>query len=196
MCPGCCVLCQWPDQYHGTCTWELKPPLERRGVRTCLDNSNIRPKRPQHPHPPIWPRRRAHRGNSICCPNRYRSACPTWAKLDVASLRLRVIVIVVNRNRTDCLVYGRLFRTLAKFSQIFLQNLDSFFVFFFPCTFLRLRHQRRSDAHLGMLHAACSAGPLPACRDGELPAHVSEDFVQLGRFPSDVALLGKRELQE
>ena len=35
---------------------------------------------------------------------------------------------------------------------------------------------------------ACLAGREPACRDGELPAHVSKDFVQLGRFPSDVAL--------
>ena len=65
-------------------------------------------------------------------------------------------------------------------------------------TFLRLRHERRSGAHSGMLQCGPSllSGALACLQDGELPAHVSKDFVQLGRFPSDVALPGERELQE
>ena len=49
------------------------------------------------------------------------------------------------------------------------------------------------------VNTACTVAlveALPAGRDGELPAHVGQDFVKLGRFPCDVALPCQRELQQ
>ena len=71
-----------------------------------------------------------------------------------------------------------------------------FFLFLAPFCVCVMSDGRVHIRECCIVGPACSAGPQPACRDGELPAHVSKDFVQLGRFPSDVALPGERELQE
>ena len=72
-----------------------------RGVRTCLDHSNIPHRMPLAPKlPPYGQKVRAqhvHGGSSICCPNHYPSACPTWVELEVASQSLGCIACVIDR---------------------------------------------------------------------------------------------------
>ena len=67
-----------------------------RGVRTCLDHSNIPHKMPLAPkRPPYGQKVRAQQVLSAA-PNHYPSACLTWVELEVASQSLGVVVIVVH----------------------------------------------------------------------------------------------------